>query len=71
MSILVFALANEEKRLVRIKLGTNVKRDVDETTRYTGHDVTEVHGTRVSESQWSIFRTDIFPIKTCQVKGDR
>ena len=46
MSILVFALANEEKRLVRIKLGTNVKRDVDETTRYTGHDVTEVHGTR-------------------------
>ena len=22
-------------------------------------------------SQWSIFQTDIFPMKTCQVKGDR
>ena len=53
MSILVFALANEEKRLVRIKLGTTVKRDVDETTRYTGHDVTEVHVCRSQSGQYS------------------
>ena len=35
------------------------------------HGTRRDRGTRVLESEWSIFRTDIFPIKTCQVKGDR